>query len=106
MEIIKYLQDGEVLLTLSKELYSHDAILKSSYKFTDNFYIQVDSDEKYFKVKFSLKKDNEDIKDQIAQFCNELIDQQIRYSLHKSDKSIKELIIKKAFFPFKNDENE
>ena len=105
MEPIEKLQDGRLLLRVSKALYSHEAILTTAYKFTDNCYIHVDSlDSDYYGVFFTAKEPSIDLFSQVNDFYNELADQQIRYNLCQSNRSIKELIIKKAFFPFQDNE--
>ena len=104
MEIIKNLENGKLLLKVDKSIYHHEAILAAAYKFTDNCYIHIDSmDSKYYGIYFSPKKDDMDLASKVNEFCNELIDQQIRYNLDNSNRSIKELIVKRAFFPFQND---
>lgn len=101
MEIIQKFEDGRLLLRVDKNIYQHETILSTAYKFTDNCYIHIDSiDSNYYGVYFTPKLPNVDLTSQINAFCNELIDQQIRFNLDKTNKSIKELIIRKAFFPF------
>jgi len=103
MELIQKLENGQILLRVGKDIYNHEAILSTTYKFTDNCYIQIASlDSDHYGVYFSLKNPDIDLYSQVNDFCNELIDQQLRYNLHKSNKSIKELVIKKAFFPFQD----
>jgi His-Xaa-Ser system protein HxsD len=104
MELIINFQDGKILLKLNREIFTQEAILETSYKFTHSCNIHIDSELLYFKVFFSAQNDNINLKDQVDRFYNELIDQQIRYNLSISNKEIKELIIRKAFFPFQNDD--
>lgn len=105
MELIQKLENGQILLRVDKNIYNHEAILSSVYKFTDNCYIHVVSlDSDYYGIYFEPKNSNIDLFSQVNNFCNELIDQQLRLNLDKSNKSIKELIIKKAFFPFQDHE--
>ena len=105
MGIIQKLEDGKLLLRVDKTVYNHDAILSATYKFTDNCFIYIDSiDASYYGVYFSPKNPIIDSISQVNDFCNELIDQQIRLNLDRSNKSIKELIMRKAFFPFQDHE--
>ncbi len=104
MGIIKISKDHNIFLKISKSIYDRQAILKTAYAFTDTCHIHVDSfDADNYAVYFSGKNDNNDLESIIKEFCNELIDQQIRHDLNDNNKAIKELIIKKAFFPFLND---
>ena len=105
MDVIQKLEDGRLLLKIDKSIYHQESILSTMYKFTDNCYIHIDSlDSDYYGVYFTAKHSNMDLFSEVNNFCNELIDQEIRYNLNSSNKSIKELIIKKAFFPFQNNE--
>ena len=105
MEPIQRLENGQILLRVDKNIHNHEAILSTAYKFTNDCHIQIISqDSNYYGVYFSPKNPNIDLYSQVNDFCNELIDQQLRYDLDKSNKSIKELIIKKAFFPFQDHE--
>jgi len=105
MEPIERLKDGRLLLRVNKAIYNHEAILAVAYKFTENCYIHIESlNSDYYGVYFTTKDPIKDLVFQVNNFCNELFDQQIRYNLDQSNRSIKELIIKKAFFPFENNE--
>jgi His-Xaa-Ser system protein HxsD len=108
MEIMQKFDDGRILLRVNKTIYCQEAILAAAYKFSDNYYVHVDSlDSDYYGVYFAAKQHPDtDLISHIKNFGNELIDQQLRYNLDQSNKSIKELIIKKAFFPFESDENQ
>ena len=101
MEIIEELENGKIVLKVDKSLYCQEAILAATYKFTDTYYIHVTSvDSNNYGVYVTPKNSENDAKSVINEFCNELIDQQIRHTLEQSNNSIKALIIKKAFFPF------
>jgi His-Xaa-Ser system protein HxsD len=101
MDIIEELGNGKTGLKVDKSLYCQEAILTTTYKFTDSCYIHVLSfDSNNYGIYLTPKNSKTDVKSLINEFLNELIDQQIRYNLAQSNNSIKELIIKKAFFPF------
>lgn len=105
MELLHKLEDGRLLLQVEKAIYHHDAILCAAYKYTGDCYINVTSiDSNYYGVYFTPKQSNADLISRINDFCNELIDQQIRHNLDRSNSAIKELIIHKAFFPFQDHE--
>jgi len=95
----KELQNS-LTIKLNKEIYSKDAVMETSYKFTNNFYFEIESlGESYLikmkpKIKLTNTKNIKDI------FLNELLDQQLRVNLRKKNQKVKEMIIKKAFFPF------
>jgi His-Xaa-Ser system protein HxsD len=87
-------------IEISSELYSKEAVLNASYKYSDKFYVKFDliSSTRYLITLSS--KDGSSISDEIVnQFYNELIDQQIRINVEKEYKPIRQEIIKKAFAP-------
>ncbi|HDZ87457.1 MAG TPA: His-Xaa-Ser system protein HxsD [Nitrospirae bacterium] len=101
MDIIQRLETGKLILRVDKSMFHREAILSAAYKFTDSCYIQIASlDSDYYGVYFTSKSPNIDLDYKVNGFCNELIDQQLRHNLDDSNKSIKAMIIKKAFFPF------
>ena len=101
MELIEELESGKIGLKVDKSLYCQEAILTATYKFTDTCYIHIASmDLNNCGVYITPKNSATDVKSVMNEFLNELIDQQIRHNLAQSNNSIKELIIKKAFFPF------
>lgn len=107
-EIVKKIEDGKLLLEISKEIYDKDAIIVSSYKFTEKAYIYI-SPLSEFKigVYFKAKEGNEEMLEEIAyKFCNELIDQQVRLNLENKYSNIRNLIVKHAFSPIENLEDE
>ena len=100
-EPIERLEDGKLLLKVDKNIYAQESVLAAAYRFTENCYVHIDSSgENHHCVFFKARYPNVDLASQVSNFCNDLIDQQVRYNLDKSNRSIKELIIKKAFFPF------
>ena len=107
MEIKESSEKEEIILNFDKNVYSIEAILKAIYKFTNECYIQINSsDANSHRISFSLKENSSDLKKQINEFSNELIDQQVRFNLDKANHKIKEMIIRKAFFPFENQSDE
>ena len=50
----------------------------------------------YFRLKSELKKNLENV---ALDFCNEVLDQQVRLDLERSYGPLRELIVKKAFSP-------
>ena len=107
IEPIRQLEKDKFAILLNKTIYCSEAILAAAYKFSEFFYFKIDSkDSDYFEVLFAFKKDAEgsSVNSLIHDYCSELIDQQIRFNLNKSNSAIKALIIKKAFFPFQEND--
>ena len=105
--IFKQLQDDGLIFEISTELYQKEAILFAAHTFIDRCYVDIDpSSEKRINVSFRPK--NKDIQlDKIAlNFCNELLDQQVRLNVEKSYGNIRDLIVKQAFQPIEDIKNE
>jgi His-Xaa-Ser system protein HxsD len=105
--IIKRLRNDSLIFEVPLELYHKEAILFAAHTFIDRCYVDIDpSSEKCINVSFRPK--NKDIQfDNIAlEFCNELLDQQVRLNVEKSYGNIRDLIVKQAFQPVENIQNE
>ena len=100
-ETIKHIDGNRLLLEIDKTIYNAEAVLNASCKFTDRCYIhQEPASENIINVYFQEKENNSMALDKIAnEFCNELIDQQIRINVEKEYGSIRDMIVKKAFSP-------
>lgn len=95
-----------IFFKVNKEFYSKDAILETGYKFTNNYYFEIKSQDKNYLIKLRQKIPCVDIKNIKEDFLNELIDQQLRFNLNQKTHLLREMIIKKAFFPFFNREED
>ena len=106
-KIITDQEDGSILVELSKEIYHRDAVLKAGAKFSNDFYVHVSPTSEYcvgviFKAKPNIKAD---LKSVALNFCNEVLDQQIREDLLKSNGHIRDIIYEHAFSPIRDIEN-
>ena len=80
-------------------LYAKESLVAACYKFTDRFYIHQHTDGNTVNVVFE-SKDGNAVSDEIAkQFCNELIDQEVRYNTNLLFGHIRDLIVEEAFKP-------
>jgi len=97
-------QEKGILLKIDTSIYSKDAIMETSYKFTNEYYIKIDFKNSICLIRITPKNcinDNINIK---REFNNELVDQQIRYRLRNETTEIRNIIIKKAFSSFEDNE--
>ena len=70
------------------------------YKYTDKFYIHQQTKEgDLMDVIFESKASQLVTEDVVKQFCNDLIDQQVRYNTEKQFGHIRDLIVEEAFKP-------
>lgn len=83
-------------------LYSKDVITAAIYKFSHLFYIHQQTDKSnpnLVNVVFESKDGNAITIDIPKQFCNELIDQQLRYNVNAQFGHIRDMIVEEAFKP-------
>lgn len=80
-------------------LYAKEALVSACYKFTDRFYIHQQIDGDKIVVMFESKDGNTITEETVKQFCNELIDQQVRYNTNQQFGHIRDLIVEEAFKP-------
>lgn len=103
---IKSIDKENVTFTVAKTLFSNEAILDTSSKFTHKFYINIEPTQEDYKIYIQLKDNTADLNITAKEFHNELIDQQLRIDTEKKYFKIRELIVKQAFSPVENLEEE
>ena len=84
------------------KLYAKETLTATCYKYTDYYYVhQQSSDEDEYMARVTLEsKDGNLVSDQVVkQFCNDLIDQQVRYNTNLQFGHIRDLIVEEAFRP-------
>ncbi len=95
--------DGERFqVSIDTSLYAKEVITAAVYKFSHLFYIHQQTDASnntLVNVIFESKDNNTVTKDVPKQFCNELIDQQIRYNTNAQFGHIRDMIVQEAFKP-------
>lgn len=96
---ITELDNNRFQVVVDMALYAKESLMAAVYKFTDRFYIHQQSSDNKVNVVFE-SKDGAAINDDIVkQFCNELIDQQVRYNMNLQFGHIRDLIVEEAFKP-------
>lgn len=95
------LENNRFQVSIDLALYAKEAITATLYKFSHLFYIHqsVDSNNKSVIVIFESKDENVVDSTVVKQFCNELIDQQVRYNTNLQFGHIRDLIVEEAFKP-------
>ena len=99
--IIK-VEDSCFLAQIDLRLYASESIISACYKFTDRFFIHQkisSSSNQFVDVIFESKDKNDVSVLDVKQFCNELIDQQVRYNMNHQFGHIRDLIVEEAFRP-------
>lgn len=103
MEKLKFpfteLENERFQVIVDMSLYAKEALVGACYKFTDHFYVHQQSDGENIKVFFESKDGNIVSEETVKLFCNELIDQQVRFNTNHQFGHIRDLIVEEAFKP-------
>lgn len=93
------LENERFQVVVDMSLYAKESLVAACYKFTDRFYIHQQSMGNNVEVVFESKEGNAVTDTIVKQFCNELIDQQVRYNTNLQFGHIRDLIVEEAFKP-------
>ena len=96
---ITKLENERFQVVIDMSLYAKEAVTSAYYKYTDRFYIHQQTDGGNIVVVFESKDGNAVSDSIVKQFCNELIDQQVRYNTNQQFGHIRDLIVEEAFKP-------
>lgn len=96
---INEIENDKYLVVVDMSLYAKESLIAACYKFTDNFYVHQQSIGDNVEVVFESKDGNVVTDVIVKQFCNELIDQQVRYNTNQQFGHIRDLIVEEAFKP-------
>ena len=102
MEIpIVKVSDNKFKVAVNATIYAKEAIAAACYKFTGNYYVfeQQSAENNYIDVVFESKDDTLVTEVIVKEFCNELIDQQVRINTNQQFGRIRDLIVEEAFKP-------
>lgn len=95
--------NGGFSIAVDLSIYAQVAITAACYKYTDKYYIHQQSSEgkeKVVNIVFESKDSSSPVTtDLVKQFCNDLIDQQVRVDVNKQFGHIRDLIVEEAFKP-------
>lgn len=96
------IENEKFQIAVDLNLYSKEVITATSYKFSHLYYIHQQIDENnttIVNVIFESKDQNIITIEAPKLFCNELIDQQIRYNTNLQFGQIRDMIVEEAFKP-------
>ncbi len=104
--LVTMIDDETILLKLSKEFYEKEAVFASAHKFNKKCSVEIKPiEEKYVGIYLRLK-DKKALSDIAKDLYDGIIDHQLRRDLEKEFGAIRELIVRHAFFPVSNLQNE
>ena len=98
------LENNRFQVSVDLNLYTKEVITAALYKFTHLYYVHQETDNSIsnlVQIVFESKEDNQVSVEVPKQFCNELIDQQIRCNTNIQFGHIRDLIVEEAFKPVK-----
>ncbi len=93
------LENDKFQVVVDMSLYAKESITSACYKYTDRFYIHQQTNGDNVVVVFESKDGNAVSDSIVKQFCNDLIDQQVRYNTNQQFGHIRDLIVEEAFKP-------
>ena len=91
------LDNDKFQVVIDMALYAKESLVAACYKFTDRFYIHQQTSDNNVIVVFETKDGNDVSEFVVKQFCNELIDQQVRFNTNQQFGHIRDLIVEEAF---------
>lgn len=80
-------------------IYSKEAIVATCYKYSGKYFVHQELNNDSIVVTLQSKDEQLVSEETAKQFCNELIDQQIRYNTNLQFGHIRDLIVEEAFKP-------
>jgi His-Xaa-Ser system protein HxsD len=96
--MIAEILNNELLVLIEKELYNEDVLHKCFYWYGDNFNVDISiNSDKLFLVKLQPNSETVDLEKTLDKIKRDLIDFKLRDIVTKETKTIRELIIAKAF---------
>lgn len=96
---VSVIENNKFKVIVDMSLYAKEALVATCYKFTDRFYVHQQMIDGNVEVIFETKDGNVVTDVTVKQFCNELIDQQVRYNTNLQFGHIRDLIVEEAFKP-------
>jgi His-Xaa-Ser system protein HxsD len=87
-------------LEVDTSVYDLSAIFRACYRFTDRCYLflaRCETDRGWITIALASKSPEVDLSNAVGDFCNELIDQQLRGALMQETAPLRELIVAQAF---------
>ena len=86
-------------VVVDMSLYTKESLIAACYKFTGRFFVHQQTNGETIILVFESKEGNVVSDKIVKQFCNELIDQQVRFNTNQQFGHIRDLIVEEAFKP-------
>ncbi len=100
------IKDNELILLIEKDIYNEDVLHKCFYWYGGNFDVDISSySEGIFSVRLKPTSETQDLNITVERIRRDLIDFKLRDIVTKETKTIRELIVAKAFAYYGLDDN-
>jgi His-Xaa-Ser system protein HxsD len=100
------INNNEIILVIDKNIYNEDVLHKCFYWYGANFNVEISNNSaESFLVRLIAKHENENLQEALEKVQRDLIDFKLRDIVTKETKTIRELLIAKAFAYYGLDEN-
>ena len=84
-----------MIVKYKKELYSINVLFRTCYKFTDNAYVHLDTDDDNYIVRISPKDENDTL-DYAKEFANQMIEETNREIVIEQTKNIRQILFARS----------
>ncbi len=103
------IENNKICIYLYRLFFDKQAVLAAAQKMTGNYYVEIKSlDSERAGVYLEPKNDQSvttgSLEGDAKNFCNEVLDQQVRLDLERRYGKLRELIVRQAFSPITLDE--
>ena len=93
------LDKNKFQVNVSLDIYAKEAVVASCYKFSGKYFVHQELVENAILVTLESKEKNTVDEFVAKSFCNDLVDQQIRFNVNSQFGNIRDMIVAEAFRP-------
>jgi His-Xaa-Ser system protein HxsD len=95
--VTNQLPDGTRVLTFESAVYRLSAIKKAAYKFGGLFHLLIEQHGEVTEVRMKPKDSSASVDALVGEFCNEVLDQELREAVAEETAGIRNLLLAQAF---------
>ncbi len=97
----------ELVITVEKSIYNLDVLHKCFYWYGSCFDVSIhDLNEKHYQIELSSQHEGASLEDTVSKIKRDLIDFKLRDTVTKETRTVRDLIIAKAFAYYDSDDND
>lgn len=91
------LSDGTQVVTFDSTIYRSNAIKKAAYKYGGLYYVHITQLDRATEVRLKPKESCTTSDALVGEFCNEVLDQELRETVAEETSGIRDLLLAQAF---------